>query len=79
MFLRIVKLVFYVVEKSPVARTPAVDALFHVAYNQIACIFAAHRFFQQHLEVFPLYGAGILKLVYHHVVQLGTDFLEDER
>ena len=38
----------------------------------------AHAFLQQHLEILPLYGAGVLKLVDHDVVELRTDFLEDE-
>ena len=38
----------------------------------------AHALLEQHFEVLPLYGRGVLKLVYHHVAQLCSDFLEDE-
>ena len=38
----------------------------------------AHGLLQQHTEVLPLDGRGILKLIDHHVLQLGADLLEDE-
>ena len=38
----------------------------------------AHRLVEQHAEVLPLNGGGILELVDHHVLQLGADLLEDE-
>ena len=38
----------------------------------------AHCLGKQHLEVLPLYGRGVLKLVDHYVLQLGANLLEDE-
>ena len=74
------KLALDVVQHTPVARTPAVDALLHVAHNQVAVLFAvAHALLEQHLEVLPLHGARVLELVDHHVLQVRTNLLEDER
>ena len=74
------KLALDVVQHTPVARTPAVDALLHVAHNQVAVLFAvAHALLEQHLEVLPLHGARVLELVDHHVLQMRTYLLEDER
>ena len=39
----------------------------------------AHRLVEEHAEVLPLYGGGVLKLINHHMLQLGTDLLENER
>ena len=39
----------------------------------------AHGFVEQHAEVLPLHGGGVLKLVDHHMLQLCADLLEDER
>ena len=72
------KLVFYAVEQPPVAGAPPVDALLDVAHYQVAAILMAHALLQQHLEVFPLYGAGVLKLVYHDVAELCAYLLEDK-
>ena len=52
--------------------------MLHVAHNQVACVLAAHGLFQKHLEVLPLDGTGVLKLIYHHVVQLGAYLLKDK-
>ena len=38
----------------------------------------AHGLGQQNAEVLPLHGAGILELVDHDVLELGTDLLEDK-
>ena len=37
-----------------------------------------HRFVEQHAEVLPLNGTRILKLVNHHMLQLGADLLKDK-
>ena len=69
----------YVVQHSPVARSPSVDALLHVAYDKVAFSLAVtHTFFQQHLEVLPLYDARVLKLVYHDGLQTCAYLFEDE-
>ena len=72
------ELLLYIVEQSPVARTPSVDTLLHVAHDQVRTAFMTHGLVQQYLEVLPLNGARILKLVYHHVFQLGAYLLEDK-
>ena len=77
--LRMTELPVNGVKQSPVARAPAVDALLDVADNQVLGVLMAHALFEQHLEVLPLDGAGILELVYHDVLQLGAYLLEDER
>ena len=38
-----------------------------------------HGFRKQHLEVLPLDGRGVLKLVDHHMLELGTNLLENKR
>ena len=38
----------------------------------------AHGLVEQHLEVLPLHGAGVLELVDHDVLQLSANLLEDE-
>ena len=66
-------------QQSPVATSPSVDALLHVAHNQVLRVAVAHRLLQQHLEVLPLHGRGVLELVNHDVFKLGAYLLEDER
>ena len=39
----------------------------------------AHGLVEEHTEVLPLYGGGVLELIDHHMLQLGPDLLEDER
>ena len=65
-------------QQPPVATAPAVDALLHVAHDEVLGAFVAHRLLQQHLEVLPLHGAGVLKLVDHDMLQLRANLLEDE-
>ena len=72
------KLVFDAGQQAPVAVAPAVDALLHIAHDEVLGILAAHRVLQQHLEVLPLHGAGVLELVYHDMFQLRAYLLEDE-
>ena len=38
-----------------------------------------HTFVHQDSEVLPLYGTGVLKLVNHNIVELGTNLLKDKR
>ena len=38
----------------------------------------AHSLGEQHAEVLPLYGGGVLKFVNHDVLELGANLLEDE-
>ena len=42
-------------------------------------MFMAHALLQQHLEVLPLYGGGVLELINHHMFQLRTNLLKDKR
>ena len=67
------------VEQSPVAGTPAVDALLDIADNEVLGVAVAHALFEQHLEVLPLHGARVLELVNHDMLQLRADLLEDKR
>ena len=73
------ELVLDAVEQSPVARAPTVDALLDVAYDEIGGVLVAHGLGEQYVEVTPLDGRGVLKLVNHHVLYLGANLLEDER
>ena len=73
------KLLFDIVQQAPVAGTPAVDALFDITHNQVRASFMTHSLVEQHAEVLPLNGTGVLKLINHHMLQLGTNLLKDER
>ena len=73
------KLLLYIVKQSPVTRAPAVNALLYITHNEVACILMTHGFIEQYFEVLPLYGAGVLKLVYHDMLQLRTYLLKDKR
>ena len=72
------KLLLDIVEQSPVARTPTIDALLHVSHDEVGRILVAHRLQEENLEVLPLHCTRILELIDHHVLQLRTYFLEDE-
>ena len=72
----ILELVPDIGQQAPVATAPAVDALLHVAYYQVRRALMAHRFLQQYLEVLPLHGRGILKLVNHDMFQVGANLLK---
>ena len=67
-----------IVEQSPIAGSPSVDALFYVTYDKVAGIFSTHGFFEQHFKVLPLYCTGILKLVNHYMVELSANLFKDE-
>ena len=67
-----------VVQYAPVAVSPAVDGLLHVAHDE--AVGALRKAFEQEqAEVVPLHTAGVLKLVNHHVAYVGTQLLEDKR
>ena len=76
--LSVCKLAVDGVEQSPVARAPAVDALLHVAHDEVLGLLVAHAFLQQQLEVLPLHRAGVLEFVNHDILQLSAYLLEDE-
>ena len=78
LYLLAVELLFDIVEQSPVARTPTVDALLYVAHNEVRGVLVAHGLGEEHTEILPLYGAGILKLIDHDMFELGADLLEDK-
>ncbi|EJX06958.1 hypothetical protein EVA_04922 [gut metagenome] len=66
------------VENSPVAVSPAVDRLLHIAHNQaVGSLRKALQ--QQQLEVVPLHAAGVLKLVNHHIADVGANLFEHKR
>ena len=77
--LSVIKLTFDVVEQAPVTGTPTVDALFHIAHDEVLAALMTHCLVEEHTEVLPLYGGGVLELIDHHMFQLGTDLLKDER
>ena len=66
------------IQQPPVTGAPAVDALLDVANDEVLGVRMAHALLQQHLEVLPLHGGGVLELVYHDVLQLRAYLLEDE-
>ena len=49
-----------------------------VADNEILCTFIAHAVHEQDFEVLPLYGARILELVYHDMLQSGANLFKDK-
>ena len=73
-----IKFFINIVEQSPIAGSPSVDALFYVTYDKVAGIFSTHGFFEQHFKVLPLYCTGILKLVNHYMVELSANLFKDE-
>ena len=73
------ELLLNVVQQSPVAASPAVDALLDISHDEVLAAFVAHGFQQKYAEVLPLDGGRVLELVYHDVLQLGTYLLEDKR
>ena len=77
---RVLKLGVYVVEQAPVAFAPSVDALLHVAHDEVcSAVLTTKTLEQQDLEVGPLNGTCVLKLVNHDVVDLRAYLLIDER
>ena len=77
-FCAFIKFFINIVEKSPIAGTPSVDALFYVTYDKVAGIFSTHGFFEQYFKDLPLYSTGILELVNHYMVELSANFFKDE-
>ena len=78
LYLLLTELLFDVIQQPPVTRTPTVDALFHITHDEVRAAFVTHRLVEQHAEVLPLHRTGVLELVDHHVLQLGTDLLKDK-
>ena len=72
------KLMLDAVEQPPVTRTPAIDALFHIAYNEVAAVLR-HAVAEQYFEIAPLQSAGVLKLVNHDLAEGGTNAFKDKR
>ena len=66
------------VQDAPVAVPPTVDALFHVAHDEVA-VSRSHAFLQQHFEVFPLHGRRVLEFINHDVVDVCAHLFVDER
>ena len=72
------KIIFQISQNLPFPIAPAVDALLHIADNQIAPIGAAHQLIDQRMEILPLLIGGVLELVYHYMVQRRANLLEYE-
>ena len=68
----------YVFQDGPVSVPPTVDALFHVAHNQVAEA-GGHALQQQDFKVLPLHGGSVLELVYHHMMEKRAHFFKNER
>ena len=66
------------VQDAPVAVSPAVDGLLHVAHDQ-AVLALCQSFQQQQAEVVPLHAARVLELVNHHVADGRPYLFEDKR
>ena len=77
-FCAFIKFFIDIIEQSPIAGTPSVDALFYVTYDKVAGIFFTHGFFEQYFKVLPLYSTGILELVNHYMVELSANLFKDE-
>ncbi len=69
----------HVVQQLPVAASPAIDALFHVAHDDVVRDGVGVAVVEQHLEVLPLHATGVLKLVDHDVTQRRTRLLVHKR
>ena len=78
LYLLLTELLFDVIQQPPVTRTPTVDALFYITHDEVRTAFVTHRLVEEHTEVLPLHRTGILELIDHHVLQLGTDLLKDK-
>ena len=77
--LSVIKLTFDIVEQAPVTGTPTVDALFYITHDEVLAALMTHGLVKKYTEVLPLNGGSVLEFVDHHMLQLGTDFLKDER
>ena len=65
-------------QRRPVAATPAVDALLHVAHKH-ATVALSDVFDKKVAEVGPLQRGGVLELIDHDVAKLHTGPFEDKR
>ena len=66
-----------VAQNPPVAASPAIDALLHVAH-QDALVARREVLDKQASQHVPLYVRRVLKFVDHHVVEGGTGTLKDK-
>ena len=67
----------YAFQKFPIGVAPAIDTLFHIAYDEIIIAFTL-CFLYEWTEVLPLQCTGILKLINHVVIQLLSHSFVDE-
>ena len=70
--------VIQAVENSPITIPPTINGLFDVSYNQTVCSLR-QPFEQEQFEVAPLHSAGILKLVYHDIMDICPYLFEYKR
>ena len=66
------------IQNPPVTIPPTVNGLFDISHNQ-AVRSLRKPFEQKQFEIPPLHSAGILKLVYHHVADIGSYLFEYKR
>ena len=65
-------------QQSPVATSPAVNALLHISYHYVV-IALVKRVIDQWFEVIPLKSRSILELINEKVVEKRTHFFVDKR
>ena len=68
---------YLLIEQGPVGVPEAIDALFHVAHDQVL-LALRQALLHEGAEVAPLHPAGVLKLVDHVMVDLRAGFLIDK-
>ena len=68
---------YLLVQQFPVGVPEAIDALLHVAHDQV-CLAPREAIPQQWEKIMPLHGAGILKLVDHVMVDPRAGLLIDK-
>ena len=72
------KLAMHAVEQFPIGIAPAVDTLLDIAHDKVVTTFA-FRLADERVEVLPLQRTGVLKLIYHIVVQVLPHAFVNER
>src|SRR5574344_1918488 len=61
------KLIFNLIKQPPITGTPSVDALLHIAYNEIT-VMMTNTLKKKLLKVSPLRNTCVLKLINHDML-----------
>ena len=72
------ELAMYTIEQFPVGIAPAIDTLLDIAHDEVVTSFA-FRLADERVKVLPLQRTGVLKLIYHIVVQVLPHAFVNER